>query len=121
MKTLIFLACLLPVTLLAERTKPHHAVHVRNTKSEVFYFKVASEFWGADIEVRNEKQEVILKHRLTHKKALIDFYYELPGNYTISFVKGDLHEEFSFVKTAELPETGSEEARPVISVIEDLY
>lgn len=117
MKTLFFLACLLPATVLAAKDKPR-AVQVRNTHSNVFYFKVNPELWGAEIEVRNEKNEVILTHHLSRRKALIDFFYELPGTYTINFVKGDCCEQFSFVKAEEFQVENSEEGKPTISITE---
>lgn len=106
--------------MLSGKDKPH-AVHVRNTHSDVFYFKVTPELWGAEIEVRNENNEVILTHRLSHKKALIDFYYELPGTYTINFIKGEHREQFSFVKAEEVPLENSPETKPTISITEKVY
>jgi hypothetical protein len=99
MKTVTFLTfMLLSATVFASGDKPNHPVRVLAARMNVVYFKVDREFVGATIEVYSEKGELILSQNITHRKALLDFYYETPGIYTIKIKKGDREEVYNYIK-----------------------
>jgi hypothetical protein len=85
-------------------------------RMDIYYFKVAKEFLGADLEIYSSDGVKLLTQKVEHRKVLVDFYYENPGRYIIHFVKGDSTEEFNFVKNNECPETVKPES--LITVIQ---
>jgi hypothetical protein len=104
MKTVTFITLmLLSATVFANDPKSNHPVRVLSARMSVVYFKVDKDFIGASVEVYSEKGELILSQDVTHRKALIDFYYETPGIYTIKIKKGDREEVFNYIKGDPAP------------------
>ena len=79
-------------------------------RMDVYYFKVAKEFLGADLEIYSGDGVKLLTQKVGRRKILVDFYYENPGRYIIHFVKGDSIQEFNFTKDSECPETEKPES-----------
>jgi hypothetical protein len=74
-------------------------VRVISTKTDIFYFKVDKSFIGAVIEVYSPEDVLIISDTVTHHKAIIDFYLEKPGRYSIKIKKNDREAHFTFEKT----------------------
>ena len=85
----------------AKVKKPVQAV----CRMDVYYFKVAKEFLGADLVIYSGDRVQLLTQKVGRRKVLVDFYYENPGRYVIHFVKGDSTQEFNFTKESVCPET----------------
>jgi len=83
---------------------------------DVFYFKVDKELLGAELEIYSQDGVKLLTQKLDHRKVLIDFYYENPGKFIIMIKKGDIQEEFSFVKSEPCLET--EKPAELITVLQ---
>lgn len=90
----------------AKGKKPVHAF----CRMDVYYFKVAKEFLGADLEIYSGDGVKLFSQKIGRRKVLVDFYYEKPGRYVIHFVKGDSTQEFNFIKDSECPETEKPES-----------
>jgi hypothetical protein len=90
----------------AKAKKPVQAV----CKMDVYYFKVAKEFLGADLEIYTGDGVKLLTQKVGRRKVLVDFYYENPGRYVIHFVKGESTQEFNFIKDSVCPETEKPES-----------
>lgn len=58
---------------------------------------------GASIEVRDQEGHVIATQEITHKKSIVDFYFEKPGQFTITITKGERQETFQYIKTTPSP------------------
>ena len=71
----------------------------------VFYFKVDKVFLGADLEIYSQDGKKLFTQKVEHRKVLIDFYYEDPAKFIILIKKGDLLEEFQFIKDNPCLET----------------
>lgn len=82
----------------ADKIKAKSLVHVVSTRMDVFYFKVAKEFLGAELEIYSQDGVKLFTQKVDHRKILIDFYFENAGKFVILFKKGDLTEEFNFIK-----------------------
>ena len=78
-------------------------VRVISTKSNMFYFRVDRSFVGAVIEVLDAEGKLVLADTVAHHKAIIDFYYENPGVYSIKMKKDDRVWTFTFEKTDSYP------------------
>jgi len=78
-------------------------VSVLSRKMDIFYFKVCKDFIGARIEIYSPDGELLVADEITHPKALVDFYFEKPGDYTIKFVKDDEEESFTYSKLTPPP------------------
>jgi len=104
MKKIILTACILiagiSTVTVAKDKKPVQAIW----RMDIYYFKVAKEFLGADLEIYSAEGEKLFTQKVSRRKILVDFYYENPGRYIIHFVKGDSTQEFNFVKNNECPE-----------------
>ena len=115
MKKIIVMTCMLLAGFSAsiygaKAKKPVQAV----CRMDVYYFKVAKEFLGADLEIYSGDGVKLLTQKVGHRKVVVDFYYENPGRYIIHFVKGDSTQEFNFTKDKECPE--NEKPESLISV-----
>jgi hypothetical protein len=111
MKRIMLLTCVLLAGFSAsiqgaKEKKPVQAI----CRMDIYYFKVAKEFLGAELQVYSSDGVKLLSEKVGRRKVLIDFYYEDPGRYIIQFVKGHTKQEFSFVKNTECPETEKPEA-----------
>lgn len=99
MKKLTVLTFLLLISASAFSEKaPHSPVRVLSTKSDIFYFKVDKDLIDATIEVYNEKGEKLISDSVKRRKTIIDFYNEEAGHFTIKIVKGNMEEQFDYVK-----------------------
>ena len=58
---------------------------------------------GARVDVRGEDGTLIASQEITHKKSIIDFYFEKPGHFTITITKGDKQVNFQYDKTSPSP------------------
>ncbi|MEO5979886.1 MAG: hypothetical protein ABIS36_13380 [Chryseolinea sp.] len=76
-------------------------VRVISTKTDIFYFKVDKSFIGAVIEVFSADGALLITDTVSHHKAIIDFYFERAGKYSIKMTKNDREENFTFEKTVE--------------------
>ena len=111
MKKIMLMTCILLIGLSAsvhgtKVKKPVQAV----CRMDVYYFKIAKEFLGADLEIYSGDGVKLLTQKVGRRKILVDFYYETPGRYIIHFVKGDSTQEFNFTKDTECPETEKPES-----------
>ncbi len=82
----------------ADKIKSKSPVHVVSSRMDVFYFKVDKIFLGAELEIYSQDGVKLLSQKVEHRKVLIDFYYENPGKYIILLKKGDVQEQFNFIK-----------------------
>ena len=73
-------------------------VSVLSRKRDIFYFKLCKEFIGARIEVFSPEGELLATDEITHQKALIDFFFEKPGDYKIVFKKNEEEKTFTYSK-----------------------
>jgi len=91
-------------------------VSILSTKRDVFYFKVDKILLGATIEVYSSKGELIFTSKITHRKAIVDFYLEDSDTYSIKLKKDDQVQEFTYVKESASPliSVEVESANPVI-------
>ena len=64
----------------------------------VFVVKTEKRLIGAKIEVFSEKGELITAQTMQKRKMIIDFGDTRNGSYTIKVTKGDVVEEFQYVK-----------------------
>jgi hypothetical protein len=107
MKPFITIACVLIAGTVfskeAVRPKPHAPVHVISKKRDTFYFRVHHQMLGGQIKVISENGDTVATAPLTRKHALVDFFYEDPGRYTIIICKGDVSQSFDFVKKSASP------------------
>jgi len=105
MKIITILTCLLVISGAAVakelKAKGPASIKVLSVKSDIFYFKVDKELIGATIEVYNAKGELLITDAVRHQKTIVDFYNEAPGNFTIKIKKGEMEEEFLYIKDAE--------------------
>lgn len=95
------------------------SVHVVSSRMDVFYFKIDKEFIGAELEIYSQDGQKLMNQKLDHRKVLIDFYFENPGNYIILFKKNGTQEEFKFTKQDECLE--SEKPANLISVMQGVW
>jgi hypothetical protein len=104
MKTLKLLVGLLLLGTVAFAGKsPDSNVSVLSIKRDIFYFKVCPSMIGALVEVRGEDGKLIASQEISHKKSIIDFYFEKPGHFTITITKGDKQVNFQYDKTTPSP------------------
>ena len=82
-------------------------VRVISTKSDIFYFKVDRAFVGAIIEVYSPEGVLIISDTVTHHKAIIDFYHQKGGRYSIKIKKNDREAHFTFEKA---------DAHPIVAI-----
>jgi len=62
-------------------------VSIISVNSDIFYFKVDRSFIGATVTVVSPTGQVILNEKVNRHKAIIDFYDEKAGKYTIVVTK----------------------------------
>jgi hypothetical protein len=84
------------ITAEAKRKVPCHHVSVLSMKRDVFYFKVDAEFMGATAQVFDSNGEMHYSVEIHSKRAIIDFFYMNPGEYTIKFSNGSKTEEHHY-------------------------
>ncbi|HEY9005900.1 hypothetical protein [Ohtaekwangia sp.] len=73
-------------------------ISVLSKKRDIFYFKVSHEFIGATVQVFSADGQLLMTEEITRHKALIDFYYEKAGEYTIRIIKDNTEKNFNFSK-----------------------
>jgi hypothetical protein len=98
-KLMIIAALVLSVSASAFASKPSNGVKVLSTNMDVVYLKVSCDMIGAEIEIHDEKGNVIFTASVTEKKVLIDFYAEPSGEYTIVVKKNTKEESISYSKS----------------------
>jgi hypothetical protein len=99
MKFSILLTGLLIITGSAfAKDKTHSPIHVISTKSDIFYFKVSKFLIGAQIEVTNDKGEILISDVIKNHKNIVDFYNENPGHFFIRIIKCDVEERLEYTK-----------------------
>lgn len=101
LKLLAFVLCL--STSAFAGTSPNSNVSVLSMKRDIFYFRVCPSLIGARIDVRDQEGQVIVSQEITHKKSIVDFYFEKPGQFTITITKGERQETFKYIKTTPSP------------------
>jgi hypothetical protein len=107
MKKLTLILLLLTASAASYARCKNAPVSVISTKRDVFYFKVNKVLVGSTLEVYSSTGEMIFTAKVCHRKAIVDFYLENAGTYSIKLKKGDKVEEFTYVK---------ESASPLVSV-----
>lgn len=100
---LLVIAALLTFSDLQAQTCKDGLISVLSRKRDIFYFKVCNDFIGAQVEVFSSTGELLATSPIMTNKALIDFYFERPGKYSIKFKKGDEETSFEFTKEAPPP------------------
>ncbi|HEY9049047.1 MAG TPA: hypothetical protein VIN08_24270 [Ohtaekwangia sp.] len=83
-------------------------ISILSKKRDIFYFKVSNEFIGATVQVYSEDGQLLMTEKITHHKALIDFYYEKAGEYKIKIVKDSAEQNFNFTKAGNKDEATAE-------------
>jgi len=101
--TLLFAMVLIASSAFAGHSTGKQSVEIISTKRDIFYFKVSHEFSGATVEVLAADGSVLMTDTVHHTKSLIDFYFELPGLYTIRMTKGGQQWVFTYEKVSESP------------------
>lgn len=106
MKKILLLTCMLWAMLSAtgRETKSKDPVLVAFVRMDIFYFKVDKEFVGAELEIYSQEGEKLFSDKISHRKVIVDFYYEDPGRYVIYLTKGVVRKEFNFTKDKPCPE-----------------
>ncbi|HEY5748960.1 MAG TPA: hypothetical protein VIU12_22985 [Chryseolinea sp.] len=105
MKTVKTLLLLVVLTIGSQfaQARNRDCISVISMKRDIFYFKTASNFTGALVEVYSPSGDLIFTGQVLRHKSLIDFYFETPGTYTIKITKGSETEEFTFEKSSPSP------------------
>ena len=98
MKNLITAALILIATSGLIASPKSEPVSVLSVKRDIFYFKVEKSFIGATIEVYANDGQLILTETVIRRKAIVDFYLENPGTYTIKLKKDDKEASFTYEK-----------------------
>ncbi|MEO7990290.1 MAG: hypothetical protein ABI663_12165 [Chryseolinea sp.] len=98
-RTFLIILILIAVTALHAAAQKSH-VSILSIKRDIFYFKVDKTLMGATLEVFSQQGEMIFSGKVLHHKAIIDFYLENPGTYTIKLKKDDQATEFVYVKSS---------------------
>lgn len=101
--TLVITCLMISLTSLASSKEPKKPVHILANRMDCLYLKVEKEMIGAKIEVYSRKGEQLISQTVTKSRALIDFYYEDPGNFTVKITKGDIEISFDYVKRTPSP------------------
>jgi len=76
-------------------------VSILSTDSSIIYFKLDKEIRDAVLEITDEKGNVLVSEKITHKKVIVDFYFKTPGKYFIKVTCGDMVESFTFNNIVE--------------------
>lgn len=110
MKRYILITCLLIISTAAfskhkhrNKSKTHSPVHVISKKRDTFYFRVEQQMVGGEIHVISKNGDTLAIAPIMRKHALIDFYYEDEGQYTIVVSKGNNSLSFDFEKKTPSP------------------
>lgn len=105
MKTLIIIFCFLVVntSITFAASNNHQDVAVLSAKRDIFYFKVAPELIGARVDVYSASGKLLATSRISHRRAIIDFYFEDAGTYSIRITKDDLVLNFDYMKANPSP------------------
>lgn len=105
MKTLILFICMLfATTAFASRDKTLRGVHIRTAHGHIVYIRIDKSMIGADIEIYSATGDKLLSKKFLKRRALIDFYFEKPGTYTIKIHKDNEEAKFDFTKEDSSPE-----------------
>ena len=99
--SVLFLSCCFCLQANAKRPP----VSVISMNSNIFYFKVDKSFIGATVEVYGAEGELKLSSKISHHKAIIDFYEENAGKYKIVLKKDGNTLDFEYEKLDELVNT----------------
>jgi hypothetical protein len=100
LSVIFFISC---IASQANNKRP--PVSVLSINSDIFYFKVAKSFIGATVEVFGAEGELKLSDKVNRHKAIIDFYEESAGKYTIVLKKDGNVMNFVYEKMDERIET----------------
>ena len=68
------------------------------THENLFVLKASRKFKGAEVEVLSSSGYLVSSQKLTRRKLTIDFKNVRTGSYRIKVKKGNVQEEFQFVK-----------------------
>ena len=85
------------------KSNHHNNVSVLSVKRDIFYFKVSAEFIGSHVEVYGPDGELIATQEISHRKAIIDFFFEEAGLYHIVIKKEKEEMNFDFKKSNPSP------------------
>ena len=96
MKKLLLLTLLTFGAGMAVNAKDHNPVSILSTHGGLLYLKFHKSMLGAHIEIRDERDSLILQEIVDSKKIMIDFYYKKAGKYVIKITKGELLQVFSY-------------------------
>jgi hypothetical protein len=101
MKRSLLLTIVMLTLLSMASARNNNPVTILSASSSMLYLKFSKYMMGAQIEVRDEKNNLVSHLTVNERKMIIDFYYEIPGKYVITITKDDLMERFSYVTADE--------------------
>lgn len=88
---------------LAGESKMKRPVQVVSKRMNVFYFRVDKTFLGAELNVYSEDGTRLFSQTVSERRVLVDFHYKDQGKYVIRLSKGNVYEEFTFIKATPCP------------------
>jgi hypothetical protein len=114
MKKTLLTAILAIVMIIGAEARGHNPVSILSTSSSLVYLKFAKIMKGGIIQIKNEKDSVVMSEVIGSRKMIIDFFYKKPGMYKVSIVKGDMLQSFTY-------ELKANELDTMTDVIEDTF
>ncbi len=103
MKKLTLITIMIAASMGLYAKSKNASVSVLSTKRDLFYFKVDKVLLGATLEVYSSTGVMIFTAKVTHRKAILDFYQQGSGTYSIKLKKDSKVEEFTYVKASASP------------------
>jgi hypothetical protein len=104
MKRVVLIASLVLAVAVKASATHHNPVSILSTNSSLVYLKFHKSMLGGIIEIRDEKDSVVMTEVISSKKMIIDFYYKNAGKYHIKIHKGDVVQSFSYLIQTPEPE-----------------
>jgi hypothetical protein len=81
-------------------TEAGNPVSILSVSSSIIYFKVDKIFIGAELEIEDERGNLVATEIILHKKVIVDFYFKTAGKYRIRIKKGTFEETFMYENLA---------------------
>lgn len=86
-------------TLALHAAEHDPGVKVLSTRMDIVYLKVPVDLVGASVTVYDDHGTRLFDMAVKHRKVLVDFYNEKPGDYVIHIERCDHIEEVKYHKT----------------------
>jgi hypothetical protein len=82
--------------------KDQNPVSILSTSCSILYLKFNKSMYGAKLEIKNDRDSIVVSEVVNSRKVIIDFYYKDPGKYQITITKDDLLQSFSYVSLDDI-------------------